>query len=669
MNSFTVHIKPQFVRLTKMTALFPDGEEHRLHEVQKRMKMEYDQLSEFVIITAPTGTGKSYAFPFPVLEAKKKGGLYDDGLRGCIVLPTNALIDELTENFVKTYPGLAINRLTGEELNARLAKGFQRWETALDICKSSDLVITNPDIINYAMHGGYHRFRSDHKTGGREFVNFLEKFDYFIFDEYHLYDETQIANLLTLINLRKFFLRNKKVRWFFVSATPEEGLKNILEQEGYEFEEIIELITDDPSEARPIHGRLEVEFVECNDLSKIIAKKSGELLEEREAGRRSLVIADQLRDVHLLAAEWRNDHAEMKVYESTGYRPKDENSKKELAIADLILATNKAEVGVNYNVEYCIMQTGKYFRNFVQRFGRVSRGDLEGKVVVAVNNFSTFNRLRASFAGHAELSYYDFLNLARPHFQKKEFYTEIIPFLVGEYIWCIENNIATTQEFNTGKYLRRRMGEEEFFRGKVYARYKYMDDVDNLILEGMKHFLGEGSVSKWRWKQVMNRIKAFPTVEKWANWWQTYLETYFTFRDASKVVPIIDASRGNQEVEYSLDWILQHKELIHIERDKDGNPDKYIVGNLKERNKDIQYIVSTFPPGDMSNKLMKWKEQFELDKVFLRALERTIKKSEKGVDWKDEWQVRLCKKLVPLAATFSMKRLRIDDIYSDDYIL
>lgn len=670
MNSLTIHILPQYVRMTELTELFPDGNVHRLHEVQKRMKTDFDSLPEFTIITAPTGTGKSYAFPFPVLESKARQGGYDDTLRACIVLPTNALIDELTENFTKTYPSLTIQRLTGVELDARQVKGFERWETALTICKASDLVITNPDIINYAMHGGYHKLRSDHKSGGKGFENFLEMFDYFVFDEYHLYDEAQIANLLTLVKMRSFFLPHKKVRYLFVSATPEEGLKKILHEEELPFVEIIETIIDDPNNARPIHGKLKVEFVECNDLEAVVEEKKDEWQGEWWAGRRSLLITDKLRDVHLLVKSIRAECPDMKVFESSGYQSKKVDMKPELAAADLIVATNKAEVGVNYGVEYCIMQTGKYFRNFVQRFGRVSRGDLEGKVVVLVKDFATFNRLKKTFEDKIEVGYYDFLNLIRPHFQEKRFYDELVPWLSGEYVWCIENNIAQYQEFNTGLFFHRRMKEEGFFQGKLFARYKLMDEMDELILKGMKLALRTDKISKWNYRRELTRLKSNPRVRDWALWWQEYLETYFSFRDTSKVVPITDVSRSGEELEYSLDWILQHKCLLNIEKDEDGKPVRYIVGNLKEQDKDLQYEVSTIPAiGEARNRFLNWDEQFDLPGAFAKAVDRIRQKNSKGVDWIDEWQVELCEKLLVLGKQFSRKRLRIIDISANSNFL
>lgn len=683
MDSFSIKINPQYVRLTDEVEVI-DGQERRLHEVQKHIKLDFEQLPEFTIITAPTGTGKSYAFPFPVLNAKNQPLDIDseyENVRGLIVLPTNALISELTASFQQTYEaqGVIVNQLTGPELDKHQIKGHERWRKAIEIITQSDLVITNPDLINYAMHGGYHKWVGHNKTGSTRFSAFLDKFNYIIFDEYHLYDEAQIANILTLAKLRDFFLPNNKVekgsihgvRLLFVSATPEEGLKRILESEGYEYEEIVEPIVNESEQARAIHGSLEVEFTDCKDIKALIRSKIPELQEVLKT-RKALLILDRLRDVQELARELEPSFPKHTIYESTGYVSKTEDHNEKISAAHLIIATNKAEVGVNYDVEYCIMQPGKYFQNFVQRFGRISRGDLDGKVVVSIDK--KYAKVKRLFRGMDSLNYYDFLEVMRGLLQGRAFYEKRVPAYTGEYLWCIQRSIRRYQEYDVWRYLNRRMEEEGFFQSKVYHRYRVFQEINKKVNALVAHALGIDSVptTQKRLRLHLTRLeKTAPRTFQWFTWWENYLDTYLTFRDGSKVVQIYDRIKG-EELSYSLDWILQHKvvEKMEVIQVEPFEIVKYTVANLKEQDKDIQYTVSTLPNAGMTgNNLLSYKDIFELDKVFKKSVERIYDRVKKGDELIDELQVALCQEIIHLSSTFDRKRLKIEAIDNNEMFL
>ncbi|MEM7369556.1 MAG: type I-D CRISPR-associated helicase Cas3' [Bacteroidota bacterium] len=682
MDSFTIHIRPQYVKLTEEEERI-GGKVCRLHEVQKRMKVDFLSLPEFTIITAPTGTGKSYAFPFPVLQAAQHS---IDKVRGLIVLPTNALISELTASFRQTYENLNISQLTGPELDKYDLRGLKRWKKAIEITESSDLVITNPDILNYAMHGGYHKWAGNTNTSMSRFDVFFKKFNFLIFDEYHLYDEAQIANILTLVKLRRFFLQHDipneqnyyGIRFLFVSATPEKGLKEIFESEGYEYEEIIEEIVSEPENTRQIHGTLEVEFVSSEEIQSLVTQKIPELhtvLKKQKA----LVILDQVRKVQELEEELASEFSAYTIYPSTGYVSKRENHKTKIESANLIIATNKAEVGVNYDVDYCIMQPGKFYQNFVQRFGRISRGEQDGKVVVAIENNRLFRKMKKAFDGQADFDYYDFLDIMRERLQGKEFYTKKVPLYLGEYMWCIQNSIRRFQNFDIWRYLKRRMNEEDFFQGRVSQRYFLFQQIDEKIRDLIKTSLNLTHVSKkhehFEHKDYAKTIKRLEKQDyrtyQWVIWWHKYLDTYLTFRDGSKVVKIFDQVKG-EELEYSLDWILQHKivEQIIIEQTEPYEIVTYVVGSLKDRDRDIQYSVSTIPnAGKNENNYLTYSDLFRLDKVFKKAVLRIKDKVKNGVEKSDFLQLELLGLVDQLVLTFDRKRLSITDIQSDDTIL
>lgn len=668
MKTIEFSIKPQYVKHTDTLGKFPDGKggfcEHPLHLVQKRMKEDFEKFPDFTIITAPTGTGKSYAFPFPVLNSKNNnsfGGLRQRK-RGLIVLPTNALINELHENFTDTFKEIKVGKLTGKHLNELQKKGFDRWIEILKISQQNDLIITNPDIINYAMHGGYHQ-KYWGKTGRKEFHNFLQVFDYIIFDEYHLYDESQIANILTLTFMRDIFLReNHKIKYLFVSATPEPGLKEILQDFNFKFEEIIEDVVETLDNARAIHGKLEVEIHQTNKFTQLIESKYDEIENEINAGKKVLIIFDTIAELFKFSKLISDRFTNYNIIKSTGYASQDEDQNKLIKTANIVLATNKVEVGVNYGIEYVIMQPGKFYRNFVQRFGRVSRGDLSGKIVVAVKENVTFNKLKKLIT-KKELNYYDFMEIAIKAFQSKKFYSENIPTFIGEYMWCIKNNIY--QKTDSGKRIGNYNTLQVFIKSinelglsknpKYFIRYKLFQSIDKQI---------------WALKQ---KYKTGNTVAAIDKWWENYRNTYLTFRDNSKIVEIYDDIE-KINLSYSLEWILQNKVILEIKIIKKENYEieKYIVGEIKERDKNLQYEISTIPTFSKMPCIAHYDDLITEEKIrnlFKNKTEELIKKNKKGWNNINKELVGLCDKLLILSNTFNRKRLKIENIISDNKFL
>lgn len=685
MRSFELSISPQYVRQTNAEAVFGNGKKGYLHEIQRVFKEDFDDLPTFTIITAPTGTGKSYAFPFPVLEAKQRPQqpfTADHHCVGLVVLPTNALIEELAKNFRETYPQLKVEVINSARLNAAGKKGFGRLEAILAIAGASDLVITNPDIINYTMHGGYHKYAFNKHTGRKEFHNLLESFDYLIFDEYHLYDEAQIANILTLAYLRDLILEdNNRLKYIFTSATPEPKLKELLESNfgASEVREIVEQIVDEPTQARAIHGKLEVLFYWSNSFADAIEAQLGTIAQELAEGRKALIIFDQLRDVQTWKARLEQHFAltPHEIYASTGYAPKEEDSQARIKQARLILATNKAEVGVNYEVQYCLMQPGKFYQNFVQRFGRVARGDEAGKVVICLDNASQYKALARELKGKT-IAYYDFVNTLATHLRHQEFYDQRVPQYLGEYMWCIEHSIRHHQSYHTRRRLQYRLDDTQFFSQveHAYSRYVLLRQINGLIKDLLANALSTPP-EKLRSKSVAQlliendkRLHSGYNARQWAEWWGHYLDTYLSFRDGSMVVKIIDQAL-DLVLDYSLDWILQHKQILEVRKLDEATPPtiEYVVGTLKERDKDLQYDIATIPAVNASgNRLVSYREKWQIQKKFQEGIARIEAKLKKGdlTQTHVQIQLELLGKLRLLSLTYDAHRVKIERIASDE---
>ena len=95
-DSVSLKLLPQFVET--MDEVF---EGRRLHKIQQAL-LHYDELPEFTVITAPTGTGKSFAFPLPIIQHRKTGSSFSK--RRCIIVsPTSALIEDMAKEYAKIF--------------------------------------------------------------------------------------------------------------------------------------------------------------------------------------------------------------------------------------------------------------------------------------------------------------------------------------------------------------------------------------------------------------------------------------------------------------------------------------------------------------------------------------------------------------------------------------
>ena len=405
-------------------------------------------------------------------------------------------------------------------------------------------------------------------------------------------------------------------------------------------------------------------------MEELIFSKIEEIKHELDSNRKVLIILDNLRQVQELTEQMQSMFPQHNVYQSTGYVAKNDNHNEQIKNANIILATNKAEVGVNYHVEYCIMQPGKFFQNFVQRFGRVARGDKSGKIIIALLKNADYNKLERFFNGQTALDYYSFLDTVKQVLQNKSFYTELIPSYWGEYLWCIVNNIRKYQEYNTFKYIESRLDETQTLKGKVAYRYFLFAGIDRIIRLMLHEATGKEVTKGYRFNNFEYLQKKSPTVYAWLHWWKNYIQTYLTFRDASKIVMIID-NYQKEELEYSLDWILQHRDILRKEivSTKPYTVERYYVGSFIQQDKDLQYTVSTIPNvRAKENDYLSYKDKFDLQSVWNKAIDRIFAKISKGdtAETLTQLQMELLAKLYELKTTFTLKRLKIEDIANDN---
>lgn len=633
-DSISLRILPQFVPLTNESY---NG--RRLHRVQQAL-LHYDELPEFSIISAPTGTGKSFAFPLPIIRYKQDGITFSR--RRCVIVsPTNALIEDMEKQYTKLFPQLRISKLNRQRLDEFNAKGPARWDALLDVLRENEVIITNPDLLNFALFGGYIRHR-----GQQEISQIFALIDYFVFDEYHLYDEEQIANIFSWLAIKRTVVPSKTVKFIFASATPEKGLVEVANEQGFNVNGIIETITDEPADdTRSIHGEIEVTFLKGTNPIEYILENTELIRMWTIAGERILVIFDKMADLRQARNEIENEFDEVMIAEESGYFTKSQVT-EDATKAHIILATNKVEIGVNLDVTICLMQPGKYFANFVQRFGRIAREGKNGKVIIFIDNMIT--PIGRAFAGNKTLGYYDFMDKCREIelLSDRTFYTEKIPRYLGAYYFIISQNI---RDYATQRMFRERINPQ--------GQTAFMLGLMRRINRGIFY-----------WLKKLNEIcgKGYQTdFENWKRWWQIFTGTFKYFRANSPDVLLKDLNlpEGSQLVRYSLEWVLKNRVVVSDE--KLNSERCLVVSGFLDGRADLQYYIESLPiyKLDESTLYLQQTERYSLKQAFDQRIQR-VALLYRGQSEFHKAARELLSELLKLKSIFTDKRLSIVDIKS-----
>ncbi|WP_292460701.1 type I-D CRISPR-associated helicase Cas3' [Methanothermococcus sp.] len=512
-----------------------------LHKFQEIFYSDIAELNNVNFIAAPTGAGKTFSFSFPIIYAEDNG--FFTKPRGLIVVPTNALVSDIE----KTLKNLGIKTaiLTGNSLTK---KGRKRGEELIEITKNNEIIITNPDIINYLLHSGYHRF--GHVKNFPDWIEFFNKFDYIIFDEYHIYDEEQLGTILILfLSLWNYF---KKIKWFFVSATPEENLIELFKEHSITPNIVIQPL-DNNSGGRTIQGEIDIEFIKISKNierslfgylitnEKLNYNVKMEIMSSLSKNEKVLIIFDSLRDAmnfkYILKRELKED---INIWVDTGLQTKEKkenNNRNQMENADIIITTSKSEVGVNYPVSLCYMDSGMYFRNFMQRIGRVGRGKEKCKIYCTITPKIYNNLVENIDNDNIKINYYDFVDLMKNAFEDREFKKDKVPKFCGAILWSVINSME--EYLYKPSYNRRKILENLKDKFQYYWVFYHLNKKMKAIEDDIDEDIVDEDVRD-------NLLK----------WWKTIKNSFKRFRNDSIIWKVI--YDGGKETEYDLIWLLNN---------------------------------------------------------------------------------------------------------------
>ena len=355
------------------------------------------------LVSAPTGSGKSYAFMRAVL---------DEGAHVLFIVPTKRLLQNLIEDAREQARERLRKREWGDaQVEAWIGEQIVEWSGNQESDGTENLaaarvrqflnggVLSDGRVI-FAIPEVVVTMISGIRITGASTVNpflYLRHFDHIVFDEFHTIDDRSFG-LACLFSLLAVAERRGKVS--LLSATPIDVTK-VLERLGVgdgEVEQISEkIVAGHPPGHRPIHGDVTLSLRECS-LSKSIRLSIDAVRTSIAGGRTVIVIFDSLQrlkqeepvirrslfevgvqDERILAINSIDDSERKSGEPLRGRRYADPRD------YDVLLCTSSVEIGVTFRSSLMFMEPGFGLASFVQRVGRVSRGADNGQVIVSLS--------------------------------------------------------------------------------------------------------------------------------------------------------------------------------------------------------------------------------------------------------------------------------------------
>ena len=392
-----IKVLPVYSRLSQSDPIadIPTGLSLREHQV-KTFDAIRDPDIDVVFNTAMTGDGKSLAAYLPALtEGKSILAMY----------PTNELIKD-QERQVRGYcrrfaQHIPCDKMFSERLSELRTEltNLRGQKAAIEhLALKNPILLTNPDIFNLIANFQY--LNPEYENPDQLVQHIIDYYDHFVFDEFHIYDVSQVISVLTTM---LYFIEQGRgkfgqKKFVFLSATPNPILLNCLEKADLRYEIIEGCYHHDTLDSVnwskicasfDLHfhaaGRRSEEWVENH--YQQIAKWFAE-----NPNSRGAIIVNSVAAAKRICA-FLKDRKEagdfpLSVGENTGLSNQEER-RFALHESDLLVGTSTVDVGVDFKINFLVfeaMDSGSW----IQRLGRLGRHSEHEKPDGTVIKFDRF---------------------------------------------------------------------------------------------------------------------------------------------------------------------------------------------------------------------------------------------------------------------------------------
>lgn len=370
--------------------------------------MDVDNPSLVRIFSAPTGAGKSYAFQKAMRER---------GARILFIVPTRRLAQNIAQGLVGD---LVDGGWSADEARQRVtiwssdesrklkedqpgvSVGKRRLRALRDdggpAGRGMMIVATQESVVHLLLG----RVPGGDAMDPQSIFDFL-RLDHVVMDEFHTIDARGLGLACALASVTSQIERGARLT--FLSATPID-IRSTLVSFGIAPEMISvcqEEVVTGTREATPglraVHGDVRLRLETGDGILSALQAHEAEIratLARQDAGRQVVVIYDSVKrlmaDKADLAAFF--DRLGVPAEERLAINSMDDSVERardgtftfgnlnDPLSFKVLVATSSVEMGVTFRAGMIVMEPGHDPCSFVQRIGRVARGDLEGRVVV-----------------------------------------------------------------------------------------------------------------------------------------------------------------------------------------------------------------------------------------------------------------------------------------------
>ncbi len=331
---------------------------------------------DVIFNTAMTGDGKSLAAYLPAFK---------DSKHIIAMYPTNELIQDQHSSLPKYERRLEISvpsnaTMFGAEIT-RLMREHDirlRLEEVRKLLERNQVLLTNPDLIHLMMS---HQYGWAHLRKELP-VTIGAYFDYFLFDEFHVFGVPQVISVINILGYLSVNYREKpadRKKFVFLSATPSKLMNGLLERGGLRYKRI------EGSYSSELRQRYHCILRSC-DLHLHETGQEGmtterwieENLEQihtffkEHEGSKAAVLVNSVATARRLYSLLR-DYFEplgITVGENTGLTHRDD--RRASYEKHILVGTTTVDIGVDFHINYLIFEAFNA-GSFLQRFGRLGR--------------------------------------------------------------------------------------------------------------------------------------------------------------------------------------------------------------------------------------------------------------------------------------------------------